>query len=1018
MKKKNYFFKTTCSKSFYLLVCSMMLFLPLKAADITTGLVARYSFDAVTGTTVTDDSGNVNDGTLVGAPTVNASGYSGSAMNFPTKTDYMTMPAGIVSTMTNFSISSWVYVNTMSTWSRIFDFGTGTANYMFLCPRAASTTGPVRFAFKNGGGEEQINGTSALPTGKWVHVAVTFAWNATTSKGVGKLYVDGTLVGTNVAMTINPSLLPSTTLNYLAKSQYNDPTLAGSLDEFRIYNRTLADADVLTLAGMPSTLVDAYSNLTASSLKADGDLTNVTSNLTLPTTSGSDVAISWASTLPATVATDGTVVQPDKYDATVTLTATLTEVVNGKTYTLTKTFLVFVKARNVASEQVAQWNFGAANIYLDHDSIRVKDATESSFVGTIMNDARIRTIGGSVSGKINVLDLGNGTGYFNMGTEVGKAIYSLNNYSMCAFFRIDDSYTALNSNGNFIWNFSNSANAPVDQNGYIIGSLKNQSQECSTNYYVFGDQYVGKSANAAKGGWHHMAFTQDGSTGTIYIDGVQVAQNTSMTNTPALALPRAGFTGTLYNWLGRSCYPADVYLRKTLIYDFQILGVALTASDLQGYISVTDSLTKLNNAYAENPDVLLPELTTESESLSLGDLSALKANITLPTKGVIDNSISISWTSQIPALISNTGVVTRPNYYNANDTLIANLTKNGQKLTKKFPATVVANDNTQFQADLLIKYDFNSVKDSIVTDAAEKHFKGTLKNKAYIKTIGVTNKFNVLNLGDSINGQGYLDLGSEVGQLMYNQNDFTISTYFRINNSYTGLTANGNFLWSFSNSANQIADQNGYLMLCLKDQTVNITPRSYTTATGLQTLSVGSAASLNGWHNLTYTQAGTAGSLYLDGVLYNTAEITNLLSKVLPKAGLYGTPYNWIGRSCYKADAYLRQSLVYDFRLYSRALTDIEIMSTVLDATNTVDQLNNAYNETINGLIPIQDTPYAILAKDGKLKINGLTGSEIISVFDITGRQLNSKMTLNNVNLKTGVYMVKINNMTVKVFMR
>ncbi|MFT3751753.1 MAG: T9SS type A sorting domain-containing protein [Paludibacter sp.] len=1015
MEKKNYSLIRTGFLSLLVLVFTMSS-IPLKAADITTGLVAHYSFDAVSGTTATDDTGNSNSGTLMGAPTVNTSGYSGSAMNFPTATDYMTLPAGIVSTLTDFSISSWVHINTLNTWSRIFDFGTGTSYYMFLSPRATSATGPVRFAFKNGGAEQVISGTTALPTGKWVHVAVTLAWEAAASKGIGKLYVNGSLVGTNAAMTINPSLLPATTQNYIAKSQWPDPSLAGSVDEFRLYNRALANVDVLTLAGTPLTLVDAYSNLTAGSLKTGGDLANITSSLTLPVTSGPDVAIAWTSSLPATVATDGTVILPDKYNATVTLTATLTQIMNGTTYTLTKKFTVTVKARNVAAEQLAQWNFGTNNIFVRNDSIKVTDTTESGFVGSLQNEARIRTIGGPANGKINVLDLGNGTGYFDMGTEIGKAVYSLNNYTMCAFFRIDDTYTALNTNGNFMWNFSNSANAPVDMNGYVIGSLKNQSLNCSSSYWAMGDQGVGLNSNAPKGGWHHMAFTQNGTTGTIYIDGVMVAQNTGMTNVPATALPRAGFSGTLYNWLGRSCYPGDVYLRQTLLYDFQLLGVPLTSDDLYSYISVTDSINKLNNAYAENPDLILPELATESTNLSLGDLSALTSNIILPSKGTLDNSITITWKSANNSLISNAGVVTRPNYYNANDTLIATLTKNGQKVTKPFPATVLAATGSAFTSDLLVKYDFSNVNmaDSTVTDAAEKHFKGTLKNKATIKTIGITNQYNVLNLGDSLNAKGYFDLGQEIGQLLYHQNDYTMSAYFRINEAYTGLASNGNFIWNFSNTANAMTDQNGYLIGSLKDQSVSITPKFYTAASGNQSISMGATALPGGWHNITYTQTGSVGNLYIDGFMIMSAAITTTPATALSKPDKLGTIYNWIGRSCYASDAYLRQTLIADFRLYGRALTDEEISTTILNAPEKVSMLNVAYQESLSGLIPIQSTPYTVLTEKGRLKINGLSGSESVAVFDMTGRKLNTK-NQSTISLNAGIYILRINNTTTKV---
>ncbi len=685
MKKKTNLLKQTGILSLFM--CAILISsTSLRAADITTGLVARYSFDAISGKTVTDDSGNDNSGILVGTPTVNTSGHSGSAMTFPTANDYMTLPTEIAKSLTDFTISSWVYLNKLNSWSRIFDFGTGTSYFMFITPN--SNTNTVRFSIKNNNSGEDVNGTAPLPTGRWVHVAVTFAWDASTSKGTGKLYVDGKLAGINSALSCNPSMLPSTTQNYIAKSQYTaDPALNGSIDEFRIYNRTLTDMDILSLSGTPDALIDAYSNLTANSLKSDGDLTNVTSDLTLPTTSEADVSIAWKSTLPATVSATGAVVQPEKFDATVTLTATLTQITNSVTHTLSKDFLVTVKARNANSERLAQWNFGTPNIFISNDSVKVKDATESGFIGTILNDARIRTIGGPINGETHVLDLGNGTGYFDMGTEIGKVIYSLNDYTMCAFFRIDNAYTALNNNGNFIWNFSNSANAPVDMNGYIIGNLKAQAHAATPTYWN-NENNVSLNTNAPKGGWHHIAFTQSGTIGTLYIDGVQVTQNTSFNYIPATVLPRTGFTGTPYNWLGRSCYPGDAYLRQTLLYDFQLLSVPLSANDFKTSIAVSDSIEKLNKAYAENSDLVFPELTTESENLSLGDLNMLTNNIALPTKGSIDPAIIVNWTSSHPAIINPTGTISRPDYFDAHVTLTAILMKNGQAMTKSFSATV------------------------------------------------------------------------------------------------------------------------------------------------------------------------------------------------------------------------------------------------------------------------------------------------------------------------------------------
>jgi hypothetical protein len=972
------------------------------AEDVTNGLVARYSFDAVSGTTVTDDTGNGLAGTLVGAPAV-TTGQTGSAVNFPAKTDYMTLPAGIVSTLTDFTISTWVNITTLSTWSRIFDFGTGTTNYMFLTPSNGSI---ARFAIKNGGAEQLINSTAKLPTGKWVHLAVTL-------KGtVGKLYVNGSVMGTNSNITITPSLLPSTTLNYLAKSQYNDPALNGAIDEFRIYDRALSGDEIMMLNGYSSGLISSYNNLTL------GDVSAVATNLTLPIASDNTVQITWSSSNTAVLGNDGTVTRPDQFDGTSTMTATLTQTVNGVTYTLTKTFIVVVKAKNEADAFLANWDFDNSLISVDASgNTTVKSNSTYAFNGTIMNNASIRRIG--TTNQYNVLYTGNGSGYFDMGTEIGKAIYSLSNFTVCGYYRIDDDYTTITGAGNFFCNFSNSADVTKDLNGYIICPLNNQSYSITSSNYT-AKQEISAAKAATAGGWHHFAYTQDGTTGTVYVDGVR--QNTgTISALPSTTLPIAGRTGTLYNWLGRSCYPGDGYLKKTMIYGFQVLNFPLTVDDItNGYGNfegVSSTIGKLNAAYNENPNATLPELTTEQANLDLGDLSAVTGNLSLPTKGKLDNTIAISWKSSNDSLITSTGLVTRPNYFNYTDSLTATLSKNGQKVSKTFYPTVVVKTGTTYTNDLLVKYDFSNVKDSVVTDVAEKGLKGILKNKASVKTIGSAVQYNVLSLGDSI---GFFDMGKEVGKLMYNLSDFTISTYYRIDNAYTGLASNGNFIWNFSNSTNVNTDKNGYLIGSLKDQSISVTPGYYTPATGNQTVSFGSIALAGGWHNLTYVQSGTTGSIYIDGLMLKGGTVTNLPSSALPKAytNRLGTPYNWIGRSCYTSDAYLRKTLIADFRLYKRALTDSEIQTDLINVFGTIPALETAYSETpISSLKFVKNDKYSVVTVDGGIQIVGLTGTEKVILCDMTGRRIKAQ-NVSFIPAKPGIYIVRIDGFVTKALVK
>ena len=1009
MKQKNYFFQFMELSKVCLVAVGLFVSTVAFSADITTGLILHYNCDAISGTTIPDVSGNGNAGTMMGTAK-DTLGYSGNGVKLGAKTDYIALPANLNSTLSSFTFAAWVKLSSLKNATRFFDLGIGvdaTNNFLAFIPSYNGDNQFMCLRYRPASGTAyNVVSTTKCPVGAWAHVAVTYNWDG--SAGTATIYLNGANVGSVANLPFNISTaLGETSNNLLGISRWAQDTNGynGQFDDVRFYNRALTADDILTLNGLAE-LNTQYANLTL------GDISAVTSNIDLKTTLGTKgVTVKWTTSNKAIIDSLGNVTRPEKYDAPVKLTATLTQMVGDKTYTMTKSFVAIVSANIPTPLEVAEWDFDATLVHETDGVITVTDQ-KSGFVGTCINDAKIRTIGKTE--KYNVLDLGNGKGYFDMGAEIGKAVYSLTNYTMCGFFRIDDTYAQLNSNGNFYWTFSNTADADKDKNGYIIGSLKAQSQSVA-DYYNVNNQATGSGVNATKGGWHHFAYVQNGNTGTTFIDGVQSSQNTAMTNLPALLLPKAGLTGTPYNWLGRSNYINDVYLRNTLLYDFRLLSVSLTADDLNfSVLTVPQTIDALNTAYTENPDYVLPELATEMNNLNLGDLSAVTSNIALPTKGTLDNTISISWKTKTPSLVSYSGVVTRPNYYNYKDTLTATFSKSGQRLTKAFPLTVLAKPGTAYTNDLLVKYDFASVTDSVVTDAAEKHFTGILKNQAKVQSIGKTVKYNVLNLGDSI---GYFDMGLEVGKLMYNLNDYTMSAYYRIDSTYTNITKAGNFLWSLSNTNAAMTVQTGYVIGALNNQSVSITPGYYTAASGNQAVSLASPALTNGWHNLTYTQSGTTGTIYVDGMPVATGTITALPSTALPKAGNLGTLYNWLGRSCYASDSYLRKTLVYDFRIYSKALTDAEIQTNVLNVSNTISALDVAYKETPTALKNIANSQFSVIPSVGSIRINGLSNSDKVALFDITGRQL---LITNPELIKTnaGIYIVKINNLVTKVVVK
>jgi uncharacterized protein len=204
--------------------------------------VAHYQFNETSGTTAADASGNGKTATLAGG-TSWVAGRNGGAVNLNGTDGHVRLPNGMMAGANDFTIAGWVRLGTVSTWSRVFDIGSGTGGYLFLTPRSSAGTARFAITTNGAGGEQQINAPSALPANAWTHVAVTLAGN------LGVLYVNGTEVARNSNLTLRPGNLGSTTQNYLGRSQYgNDPFLAGQLDDVRIYSRSLSASEIRTLA--------------------------------------------------------------------------------------------------------------------------------------------------------------------------------------------------------------------------------------------------------------------------------------------------------------------------------------------------------------------------------------------------------------------------------------------------------------------------------------------------------------------------------------------------------------------------------------------------------------------------------------------------------------------------------------------------------------------------------------------------------------------------------------------------
>lgn len=215
-------------------------------------LVGWWKLDETSGPNAVDSSGKGNNGTLVGNPQWVAGRIAG-ALKLDGN-DYVSLPIGsIIKSLDEATFAIWVNWSgrddpNVGGWQRIFDFGTNTGNYIYLCPSTGEAGAAMRVAIVANNNiwdefDAVVDGNNiTLPTG-WHHIAVTVSKSSKTII----VYLDGKIVGSKANCTNAVSDLGTTTNNWLGKSQYEDPNFNGSLDDFRIYNRVLSKDEIKAL---------------------------------------------------------------------------------------------------------------------------------------------------------------------------------------------------------------------------------------------------------------------------------------------------------------------------------------------------------------------------------------------------------------------------------------------------------------------------------------------------------------------------------------------------------------------------------------------------------------------------------------------------------------------------------------------------------------------------------------------------------------------------------------------------
>ncbi|GAB3171622.1 hypothetical protein GCM10027059_40140 [Myceligenerans halotolerans] len=171
------------------------------------------------------------------------------------------------------------------------------------------------------------------------------------------------------------------------------------------------------------------------------------------------------------------------------------------------------------------------------------------------------------------------------------------------------------------------------------------------------EQQINAPSALPPDGWHHVAVTLSGSTGTLYLDGEVVGSNTEMTLSPA------DLGQTPQNWIGRSQWPDP--LLDGAVDDFNVFDRALTAEEIGSLVAEPGGTSGGGNLawyqFEEDGGTVVVDSSAAGNDavLTLDGEAATWQTVSVdlpPTGGTFplhlvfpDNSVRVNWMELTPA---------------------------------------------------------------------------------------------------------------------------------------------------------------------------------------------------------------------------------------------------------------------------------------------------------------------------------------------------------------------------------
>lgn len=220
---------------------------------------------------------------------------------------------------------------------------------------------------------------------------------------------------------------------------------------------------------------------------------------------------------------------------------------------------------------------------------------------------------------------------------------------------------------------------------------------------------------------------------------------------------------------------------------------------------------------------------------------------------------------------------------------------------------VLASCGNPEEKSIVLHYDFNNAEGNTIKDLGPFHADAVQMNDASVSN-------SILSLG---NGTGYLDMTAKAGEIMRTLDDFTVSAIYRVKPG-TEVVGYGYFLWCFSQKEANAAEEGPYHAFRINEQRCETSTGGYKHETGVQT---GTISEMGPWLSVIFRQKDGHGELILNGSVVDSEDGFPTPSSIFQVA----PEFNWMGRPPFNGDHYLNGTEVYDYRIYSTAISDEEV---------------------------------------------------------------------------------------------